>query len=69
MEIKNIKSMAEQFYSLRVVKTEEEMSFQEDGDISEFELLGILSYLQQVHSKKLHKELANYEREKEKTNG
>lgn len=56
--------MQTEFYSLKVEKTAEGLSFVEDGNMSEFELMGILFHLQQEHSKKLSKDLADYEQER-----
>lgn len=59
--------MTQSFYSLKVEKTEEGLSIVEDGNMSEFELMGVLFHLQQEHSKKLSKDLEDYEQAR--TNG
>lgn len=48
-------------YTLIINKTEEGLQIDESGNFSEFELIGIFDYLKNEHSKKLSKDLADYE--------
>jgi len=53
-------------YTLKVVQTEEGMSFEEGGNMSEFVLIGLFTYLQDRHSKNLSKNLEEYEQQRTK---
>lgn len=54
-------------YTLKVVQTEEGMFIDEDGNMSEFALIGLFTYLQEKHSKNISKNLEEYEQQR--TNG
>lgn len=53
-------------YELKIVKTEEGVTFDEQSNMSDFEIMGVLSYLVQAHSLKLAKQLDDYDMEKSK---
>ena len=56
-------------YKLQIEKTADGLTVDEQSDMSDFEIMGILSHLVQVHSIKLSKQLQDYENEKIKIEG
>lgn len=48
-------------YTLKVVKTEEGITFDEQNTFTDFEALGILIYMLNVHSIKIQKDMTDYE--------
>ena len=54
-------------YTLTVTKSEGGLQFEENATMSDFEILGILTHLAQMHSLKIQKELEHYEQSKRNT--
>lgn len=54
------KIMEEAFYTLQVRRTDEGISFVEDGNMQEFELMGVLTHVIQQHSFELDKQMKEY---------
>jgi len=51
----------EETYTLKVTKTDEGVSFVEEVSMQEFELMGVLTHILQLHSTKLEKQIRDYE--------
>lgn len=56
-------------YLLKVEKTKEGLTITEESDLTDFEVLGLLTHLVQARSLKLSKQLQDYENEKDQIEG
>lgn len=56
-------------YLLKVEKTKDGLTITEESDLSDFEVLGLLTHLVQARSLKLTKQLQDYENEKDRIEG